>query len=636
MKTTQETKSNQSELVDENKILSVVKRLFNGTVREVIGELLQNAQRAGAKTVWIETSGDGRITVRDNGTGLASPGNFNAAGDIVLYSEDEYIKNMFAPLMQIAASAYERESVAEQDPMGVGLFSLFALEEVSRVQIKSGGYSLEIDTTRLWTEPGYWQRWRQFISKEKQNNLQTGVELVITATADLSSKIESELTRRGFSGDPTNESPASGYEGILEIFLNSTPLDTSCPRALKMDERFVETVYFGNRLIIGADNYASVNTVNWFGQLIPAGASGLRFYLEVRANRPLNPLSPSRRGIIKDSAWEKFQDFMKLEIRKYILNTPREEISALAVKTAYHFDKVWADENCPYLTASQLIHDENATSFQEWQWQEKKPVVLTYEENPVLLDDTVHIFKENMSADKNVGADEETKFECAFGAISFVPVIEEAVGEKVYELRAGNAGRLNVHRLWWKPGAELENFFARNGEFQLTSGEGENLDKPAQPDENKWRAIGEHTVFAFEMEENWNIEAAESLIVGVADSLKNKIEFLNTAAWCIWSYENDDSNGDQMEAEYRLNLEELKATLFGDSLPDETLDLWKLRSYFGLDAGEAITNLEFSYAEEKTSALQPTGVALRTDKNRLITRRFVSSLESDLTAIARQ
>ena len=52
---------------------SHVSRLFDASLRHAIDEVLQNARRAGATLVDIETSEDGSIRITDNGRGIADP-----------------------------------------------------------------------------------------------------------------------------------------------------------------------------------------------------------------------------------------------------------------------------------------------------------------------------------------------------------------------------------------------------------------------------------------------------------------------------------------------------------------------------------------------------------------------------------
>ena len=56
--------------------ITKVTRLFNGTLKDVLNELLQNARRAGANLVTVGARPDGnglRITIEDDGCGIDDP-----------------------------------------------------------------------------------------------------------------------------------------------------------------------------------------------------------------------------------------------------------------------------------------------------------------------------------------------------------------------------------------------------------------------------------------------------------------------------------------------------------------------------------------------------------------------------------
>lgn len=594
-------------MVDETRLLRVVKRLFTGSVKEVLSELLQNSQRAGAKNVVITTAENG-LTISDDGTGLIGDG----AGK-------------FSSLMRIAESSYERESVQDQDPMGVGLFSLFALEGVSEVVVSSNGFSLAIDTNRLWNEDGYWQDWENRV-QTMETAEQTGLTLSITATAELIKKITDNLTAKTYTYtahyDLEYKSAVSGYTGVLDVFLDGEKLDTTCEFAKKMDEVFLETTYQGNTLIIGADSHPHRNVVNWYGQLINAGSMHLRFYLEVRNGRPVNPMSPSRRGIIDDAEFKTFLKYMRDRLREYILCTPQNELSTLAVNTIYNVDKVWADKDCPYFTAYLWKHDTtNCSSFEDWAGSSAESAVLSYDDSPLLMDESVSI-AERVEDSGELSFIEET----CYGAQTFVPVIEKVLGQSVYELASGNKERLTVQQVWWNPAKDLENFFVEAGEFTLCDS------KLEIAQDTGWHAVGDNIVFAFEYSENWDILSVEKLIVGVRDDIKAKIEFLDSDAWCLWSYENNDYDSDTMQTDYRRSLEAVKAGLFKDCLPDDCLDLWRLMRYFPLESGERVTKLEFIYPRKKAKGQSATGIRLRTNLKRTLQKQFLSNAQAGVTA----
>lgn len=85
--------------------ISKVTRLFNGSARDVLNELLQNARRAGAGTVAITTTGtagDRLLTIADDGTGIDDP----------------------ASVVTLGQSGWSAETRDREDPAGMGVFSL--------------------------------------------------------------------------------------------------------------------------------------------------------------------------------------------------------------------------------------------------------------------------------------------------------------------------------------------------------------------------------------------------------------------------------------------------------------------------------------------------------------------------------
>ena len=83
-----------------------VSRFYNGTNFDILHELLQNARRAGASRVDVEVEVDendgGTITVRDDGTGITD----------------------YQAVLDFGRSEWADDGVGEEDPAGMGLFSL--------------------------------------------------------------------------------------------------------------------------------------------------------------------------------------------------------------------------------------------------------------------------------------------------------------------------------------------------------------------------------------------------------------------------------------------------------------------------------------------------------------------------------
>jgi len=94
--------------------ITKVTRLFNGTIADVLNELLQNARRAGATAVAIELldpDGQPTLAVRDDGRGIADP----------------------AVLVSLGRSGWDDSILRREDPAGMGVFSLAG----RRVEIRS-------------------------------------------------------------------------------------------------------------------------------------------------------------------------------------------------------------------------------------------------------------------------------------------------------------------------------------------------------------------------------------------------------------------------------------------------------------------------------------------------------------------
>ncbi|MDI1296149.1 MAG: ATP-binding protein, partial [bacterium] len=86
-------------------LITRVTRLFNGTIQDVLNELLQNSRRAGATGVTLELQGsDGApiLVVTDDGSGIDDP----------------------AALLTLGYSGWDDAVAHREDPAGMGMFSL--------------------------------------------------------------------------------------------------------------------------------------------------------------------------------------------------------------------------------------------------------------------------------------------------------------------------------------------------------------------------------------------------------------------------------------------------------------------------------------------------------------------------------
>ena len=86
-----------------------VSRFFNATVRDCLNEILQNARRAGATSVDITTNAAGRITVTDDGSGIADP----------------------QTLLSFGLSDWSESTNSSEDPAGMGVYALARMRDIS-------------------------------------------------------------------------------------------------------------------------------------------------------------------------------------------------------------------------------------------------------------------------------------------------------------------------------------------------------------------------------------------------------------------------------------------------------------------------------------------------------------------------
>ena len=81
--------------------LTRVSRMFDSTQFQRVTEVLQNARRAGATAIEIQTDED-RTSVRDNGFGITDPG----------------------MILRMGASGWQKAETLAEDPAGMGIFAL--------------------------------------------------------------------------------------------------------------------------------------------------------------------------------------------------------------------------------------------------------------------------------------------------------------------------------------------------------------------------------------------------------------------------------------------------------------------------------------------------------------------------------
>lgn len=120
-------KKNESKAValafDTQHLMQGLKASFAGK-GSILGELLQNARRAGATRIDITTDGKTTLTIEDNGRGVQD----------------------FQNLLTIAGSSWE-DDVQDEEPFGIGF--LAALLNADTVTVESSGQQMTCDTAAV-------------------------------------------------------------------------------------------------------------------------------------------------------------------------------------------------------------------------------------------------------------------------------------------------------------------------------------------------------------------------------------------------------------------------------------------------------------------------------------------------------
>ena len=215
----------------------VLPRLYKGTVAEILGELFQNSNRAGADMVELTILAPGRFTYRDNGSGLLQ----GTEG--------------FLHLLCIANSSWEDEAVEpNQQPIGLGFFALIVHQRVRSIRVESNGTALVIDTQLFINDEEYQRTWYQRLEKQPFNG-ESGFFLLVEGDAQLTEEVEAQLRRP----DPTPYEywvqgkpfgPARGYSGSLSIILNGEPVETRLPSWFVLPRAPIVDTYQGNPIRI--------------------------------------------------------------------------------------------------------------------------------------------------------------------------------------------------------------------------------------------------------------------------------------------------------------------------------------------------------------------------------------------------
>jgi len=553
-----EDASKLSTLVNADRIRSSIKRLFHNRIDEVLSEILQNSQRSGSTSVDITTK-ENSFTIQDNGHGLLNG------------------IDGFHTLLKLAESNFDNDTIEDQDPMGVGIVSLLTHDQINEVTFTSGSLELTIDTKRWWNEPGYYSTW--FERLVTPDHPTTGLRILATCSPKLVKAIHTTLAAKDQISPYDDKvlqcsSPAQGYEGILTITLNAEPVRTTLPLWTKLRELFVSTTYKGCKLDIGYDSSRSRSTVLWYGQLIMQRGmlNDFHFHLEVKSGRPINPLSPTRAGVIQDAAYKELIEFIKKELFKFIFNPEnRSRIKPAHIEACYKIDASYSITHCPYIIAEGVKTNDNPNSFDDFNStsdfdysKHSLEELFTYDKLPQLLHE--HLIVE--LSDK--------RSEAEHGLQSFLRETGPA-----YFLRHGDESRVTIGTLWWRPkGHPKHDCFYQPGDYGISY--------EAETPPITWVPITTAPVFVFN--DTSSYDACEvDFIVGTTN---DPVDFYLNEAWAGFS-PHDDSDHDPQEDQYRESLDYIIRSIIGKCVPRD-FKLYEI-SRFLKDSSAPIVEIKYHF-----------------------------------------
>lgn len=349
-------------LIETTTAADIIRRTFNGSVEQILGELFQNSQRAEANAVSITTQDD-LIIYEDNGCGL------KAVSD-------------FEQLVWIGRSGWDRHVTTNQRPYGVGFYAILAHEGVTQVSITSCDKRLTINTSLWWSDPEYSQNWLQLLSSE---SMVAGVKIEITTRRSWWAKIQELL--------PTDVKSyrssiiASGYSNYFSLKVNNLPVVLKNWRG--QGKVLSETLYMGNCLTIYQDkNYnSSFSRINHYGQIVRFSDSlgHVSFALAITTGNPVDLKSPAREGLITNEKLTALKLFVLTQAINYLSDPTTDpstvEPEFLESMYEYHSDLL---NNCQfYLASAPKAISTNwincCGNLEEYEWNyDCKPLVLKY------------------------------------------------------------------------------------------------------------------------------------------------------------------------------------------------------------------------------------------------------------------
>jgi hypothetical protein len=435
-----------------------VRRLFSNDVRAVIAELLQNSQRARGTEVVITTNLDtGTVRYSDDGHGLADA-------------------QAFFTMLALGASYFNNPTLADQDPMGLGLHALLAHEAVRSVTFASGQRRVTMDADRWWDDTTYYEgifaAIRDDATYHETHAPLRGLSIEIEADRGFVEAVQRAFETRPYYRVGTFTKDyypiSAGYAGYMNIMLNGIWQPTELPMAIDARVLFGFT-YQSCDVEVRYSPHEDWNVVVWYGQAIHIkNDSHLSWRIYVNAGRPLNPQAPIRNSIIDDQAYRAFLDTVHDQLYAYTIQL--EQIDPALLLSIMR--SIQCENELPFFLARRLDDRDDRHLY-----------AFRYDQSPALLSRTVSVI---VGSDQDYAEDGIETFEADIVRLLQTPL------DQVYQLYRGNADRVATHYLSWKPGPEAPPYLNEHGVCAIHDDYGASGAIP----EEAWSAVSSDNVIA--------------------------------------------------------------------------------------------------------------------------------------------
>lgn len=506
-------------LINAQKTGQLIRRLFDGSDKTLIGELLQNAQRAGASRIDFNFGTD-HFTISDNGSGLC-------------VVPDPTVG--FNALLRVAESLYtDPEVQTNQRPMGVGINALLGNEAVQTVTFRSNGYRVKLNLDAWWQVIDETNTWTQLI--EPDPTPCDGFTIEVRCTSKLVESIQKSLTKfePNIAVYTLNLGPCQGYAGLLDIYHNGNSLkqqsqEPTIPAACLQFSRVYQECPVTFYLTHHCGDYGRV-LVNWYGQLILVNNhkfGNLGVIMRVAEGSPVNPKAPTRDGLIEDAALQAWRQWIEDELFAAV-QAKTIPVTVYVLKALHSINSQRFNTECAYFIAQKVYAYEGGT-YDDRDYCEE---VFRYDAPPQLITEFLRISVPDsfeVSPYSTWTEAENGQIESVEGIKSFV----DSVGEPLYHLEIGNSEKLSMGTIHWKCGDKIEDASAETNLPFYQPGEWR-MEYPNQV-HSDWHPIKEPVfVFADAYSSFDEIE----WIFGTTDPIR----CLEEVAWSAYSSPDEDAD----------------------------------------------------------------------------------------------